>query len=663
MDLWHVFCGEKACTCISHILIISANVLLLLFLAYLHSHKLSSRKKVLSASTSRLLMCSCSFNGGLGLGYLCLAIWKVGKNLNVLPLHSWLVLLLQGFILLFLSLSVNKKQSTLISSVVKLCFFEALVVAFLCFLSIWEVILHKVVHVEAVLNISSLPAMVPLLICAYKEQRISETAQNNTEDCYYEALEEAACVSSSAEGKNVTAFARARFLNKMSFCWLSAVLKKGKEKTLSDGDIPELRSDDQAGTLHSLFKEQMNRQKQINPSGRPSVFSSIVASQRKAILVSGSFALLKILTVSTGPLFLYEFIEVANGRGAFEYEGYALTAGILLAKCIESLAERQWYFRTRLIGLQVRSLLTAAIYEKQLRLSNTAKSTHSPGEIMNYVTVDAYKIGEFPYWFHQIWTTGIQICFGLGIMYYAVGLATIPAVLLVVLSVLVNSPVAKLQHKYLTELMVTQDRMLRSITEALTSMKVLKLYAWEMHFKNAVEELRDEEFRWLKLVQVQKGYYLVLFWSSPIIVSAVTFWACYVLRIPLNASNVFTFLATFRIIQEPIRSVPDVLGVFIEAKVSFTRILKFLEAPELQKRHNEQKYHDKEPEHSILVKCNRISWDDHVVTATLKDITLHVKPGQKVAICGEVGSGKSTLIAAILGEVPFVDGTVSFKIT
>ncbi|XP_019170237.1 PREDICTED: ABC transporter C family member 10-like isoform X2 [Ipomoea nil] len=651
MDPWQVFCGEKACICIGHILIISANVLLLLFLAYLHSRKLSSRKNVVSSASNSsrlLLVCCCSLNGGLGAGYFCLAVWKVVENSSVLPLHSWLVLVLQGFTMLFLGLSVSKKQqTTLISSVVKVCFLEALVVGFLCFLSIWELILNKVVYVESVLNVLSLPGMVLLLICAYKEQRVSD-------DCYYEALE---------EQQNVTGFAKAGFLSKMAFCWLSPVLKKGKERTLGDRDIPELRPDDRAGTLHCLFKEQMNRQKQANnhPScRRGSVFWSIVASQRRGVLVSGAFALVKILTVSTGPIFLYEFIEVANGRGAFEYEGYALTAGILLAKCLESLAERQWFFRTRLIGLQVRSLLTAAIYEKQLSLSSTTKTTHLPGEIMNYATVDAYKIGEFPFWFHQIWTTGIQICFGLGTMYYAVGLATIPAVVLVVLSVLVNSPVAKLQHKYLTELMVTQDRMLRAITEALTSMKVLKLYAWEMHFKNGIERLREEEFKWLKLVQVQKGYYMVLFWSSPIIVSAVTFWACYVLRIPLNASNVFTFLATFRIIQEPIRSVPDVLGVFIEAKVSFTRILKFLEAPELQhKRHNENKYRDdQEPDYSVLVECNRISWQDCPGTATLQGITLCVKPGQKVAICGEVGSGKSTLIAAILGEVPFLDGTV-----
>ncbi|GAA0174024.1 ATP-binding cassette [Lithospermum erythrorhizon] len=187
---------------------------------------------------------------------------------------------------------------------------------------------------------------------------------------------------------------------------------------------------------------------------------------------------------------------------------------------------------------------------------------------MNYATVDAHKISEFSYWFHQIWTTGLQIVIALIIIYNTIGLATFPALFLVALSMLGNSPVAKLQHKYLTELMLAQDRMLKAIAEALTNMKVLKLYCWENHFKNVIQRLRQEEFNWLSLVQAQKGYY----WSSPIIVSAATFWACYLFEVPLTTSNVFTFLATLRILQEPIRSIPHVLGLLIEAKVSFTLI-------------------------------------------------------------------------------------------
>ncbi|KAK3227972.1 hypothetical protein Dsin_007834 [Dipteronia sinensis] len=63
---------------------------------------------------------------------------------------------------------------------------------------------------------------------------------------------------------------------------------------------------------------------------------------------------------------------------------------------------------------------------------------------------------------------------------------------------------------------------------------------------------------------------------------------------------------------------------------------------------------------SIFIRSADISWDAcSSSNATLRNINLIIKPGEKVAICGEVGSGKSTLLAAILGEVPKISGTVS----
>ena len=95
------------------------------------------------------------------------------------------------------------------------------------------------------------------------------------------------------------------------------------------------------------------------------------------------------------------FIEVAETKEAFKYESFALVGVLFLPKCFDSLLERQWFYQTRLIGLQLRSFLSAAIYQKQLS-SNAAKVNPSPGEIMKFVTVDAYRIGEYLYWFQQI---------------------------------------------------------------------------------------------------------------------------------------------------------------------------------------------------------------------------------------------------------------------
>jgi ATP-binding cassette subfamily C (CFTR/MRP) protein 2 len=60
-------------------------------------------------------------------------------------------------------------------------------------------------------------------------------------------------------------------------------------------------------------------------------------------VISVLFALIKVLTMSIGPLFLKPFIKVVEGKEAFKYEGYTLAGMLFLVKCLESLLERCVY--------------------------------------------------------------------------------------------------------------------------------------------------------------------------------------------------------------------------------------------------------------------------------------------------------------------------------
>ncbi|KAI3756395.1 hypothetical protein L1987_56215 [Smallanthus sonchifolius] len=498
----------------------------------------------------------------------------------------------------------------------------------------------------------AIDSLVPFLLCVFMARKQTDV-ENGSLYAPLQANHESQTIEDV--NVNVTPKAKAGTLSKLTFWWLNPLLVKGKNKVLDANDIPELQIEDRAEACYSRFMKVLEKRKQESVSGDPSILSTLFIWQSKELVITGLFALIKVLSLASGPLILQAFIKVCQGKQTFEHEGYFLTLALFLAKCLESLSERQLNFRTRVIGVQVKSMLCAAIYQKQLRLSNAARMMYSPGQILNYATVDANRIGEFPYWFHQIWAIGLQICLGIFIVYFAVGVATFAALLVVILTVLGNIPLGNLQHKILTKLMAAQDRRLKAITEAITNMKVLKLYAWEKHFQKATEKLRNEEMRWLSAVILQRGLYLLLFWSSPAIVAVATFYTCYFLGIPLDASNVFTFLATIRIIQEPIRLIADVAAVFIEARVALTRILKFLEAPELQK---ERKNSVNVGHESLVIKADVISWNDDSSKPTLTDVNLEISTGEKVAICGEVGSGKSTLISAILGEVPNIKGTI-----
>ena len=109
---------------------------------------------------------------------------------------------------------------------------------------------------------------------------------------------------------------------------------------------------------------------------------------------------------------------------------------------------------------------------------------------------------------------------------------------------------------------------------------------------------------------------------------------------------------------DPIRIIPDVIGVIIQARVAFARLVKFLEAPELQNANVKRKSFSDNMRGSISIKAADFSWEDNASKPTLRNINLEVRPGKKLAICGEVGSGKSTLLAAILREVPNTQGTI-----
>ncbi|KAL2542132.1 ABC transporter C family member 10 [Abeliophyllum distichum] len=442
-DLWTAFCGASNCsdgngmlcgddlafktlpfTCINHALIVCCDVLLLIMLIFTMFYKTSLKSRLTTASVfskSSLRVISAVYNGLLGLIYLSLGIWIVEEKLRntraLLPLHWWTVFLLHGLIWLLVGLTVSLRGQYFSRVPLRLLSILAFIFAGItCASSIVTAILGKKLSIKIVLDVLSLVGSSLLLLCTYRSYKYEDNDEN---DLYAPLVGAENNGNKTHSISDVTPFAKAMFISKLSFWWLNPLMKRGREKTLEDADIPKLREDDRAESCYLLFTEIFNRQKQTDPSAEPSILRTILLCHWKEILMSGFFALLKVITLSAGPLLLNAFIKVAEGKESFKNEGYVLAILLFFTKILESLSQRQWYFRSRLIGLKVRSLLTAAIYKKQLRLSNTAKLVHSSGEIMNYVTVDAYRIGEFPFWFHQTWTTSVQLCLALFILFRA----------------------------------------------------------------------------------------------------------------------------------------------------------------------------------------------------------------------------------------------------
>jgi ABC-type siderophore export system fused ATPase/permease subunit len=461
-----------------------------------------------------------------------------------------------------------------------------------------------------------------------------------------------------------TKLGQASFLSKLTFSWINSLLSLGYSKLLALEDIPSLVSEDEANLAYQKFSDAWESLLREGSSSQTSnlVLQAIARVHLKENIFVAICAFLRTVSVVVSPLVLYAFVNHStNSHEEDLYEGLSIVGCLVLAKVVESFSQRHCFFQSRRSGMRVRSALMVAVYQKQLMLSSLGRKRHSTGEIVNYVAVDAYRMGEFPWWFHSTWSLGLQLFLGIGVLFGVVGIGALPGLIPLLICGFVNVPFAKMLQKCQSQFMISQDERLRTTSEILNSMKIIKLQSWEEKFRNLIESLRNNEFKWLAEAHFKKTYSTLLYWMSPTIISSVIFFGCVIFRsAPLNASTIFTILATLRSMGEPVRMIPEGLSILIQVKVSLDRLNVFLLDDELK---NDEIFRTplQNSDKSVKIQYGNFSWDPEPILPTLREINLEIEWGQKIGVCGPVGAGKSSLLCSILGEIPKVSGTVSYK--
>ncbi|CAN1270125.1 ABC transporter C family member 5 [Linum perenne] len=330
---------------------------------------------------------------------------------------------------------------------------------------------------------------------------------------------------------------------------------------------------------------------------------------------------------------------------------------LLNSKLVETITTRQWYLGVDILGMHVRSALTGMVYRKGLKLSSLSKQSHTSGEIVNYMAVDVQRVGDYSWYLHDIWMLPLQIILALAILYKNVGIAAVATLLATIFSIVVTIPLARLQENYQDKLMAAKDERMRKTSECLRNMRILKLQAWEDRYRLQLEEMRSVEFKWLQKALYSQSFITFFFWSSPIFVAVVTFGTSILLGGQLTAGSVLSSLATFRILQEPLRNFPDLVSMMAQTKVSLDRLSTFLQEEELREDATISLPRGTTP-FAIEIKDGEFSWTPTIPTPTLSRIQMKVQKGMRVAVCGKVGSGKSSFLSCILGEIPKLSGEV-----
>ncbi|KAA8520388.1 hypothetical protein F0562_014644 [Nyssa sinensis] len=465
-----------------------------------------------------------------------------------------------------------------------------------------------------------------------------------------------------SEGRRDCLYGKATLLQLITFSWLNPLFAVGIKKPLDQDEVPDVDIRDSGGFLSRSFDESLKYVKERDKTTNPSIYKAILVFIRKKAAINALFAVISAVSSYVGPYLIDDLVTFLSEKKSRSLQsGYLLALAFLGAKMVETIAQRQWIFGARQLGLRLRAALISHIYQKGLLLSSQSRQNHTSGEIINYMSVDIQRITDFMWYLNIIWMLPIQISLAIFILHTNLGLGSLVGLAATLTVMALNIPITRIQKGYQSKIMEAKDDRMKATSEVLRIMKTLKLQAWDSHYLHKLESLRKTEYNWLWKSLRLSAISTFIFWGSPTFISVLTFGACaLILGIPLTAGRVLSALATFRMLQDPIFNLPDLLSVIAQGKVSADRVAAYLQEDEIQPDAIEFVPKD-QTEFGVQIDGGKFSWDAESRRPTLDGIQLQVKRGMKVAICGTVGSGKSSLLSCILGEMPKLSGTIKIS--
>ncbi|XP_014981185.2 multidrug resistance-associated protein 1 isoform X4 [Macaca mulatta] len=493
----------------------------------------------------------------------------------------------------------------------------------------------------------------------------------------------------------------ASFLSRITFWWITGLIVRGYRQPLEGSDLWSLNKEDTSEQVVPVLvknwkKECAKTRKQpvkvvysSKDPAQPKDSSKVDANEEVEALIVKSPqkewnpSLFKVLYKTFGPYFLMSFffkaihdlmmfsgpeilkllINFVNDTKAPDWQGYFYTALLFVAACLQTLVLHQYFHICFVSGMRIKTAVIGAVYRKALVITNAARKSSTVGEIVNLMSVDAQRFMDLATYINMIWSAPLQVILALYLLWRNLGPPILAGVAVMVLMVPVNAVMAMKTKTYQVAHMKSKDNRIKLMNEILNGIKVLKLYAWELAFKDKVLAIRQEELKVLKKSAYLAAVGTFTWVCTPFLVALCTF-AVYVTidkNNILDAQKAFVSLALFNILRFPLNILPMVISSIVQASVSLKRLRIFLSHEELEPDSIERRpVKDGGDTNSVTVRNATFTWA-RSDPPTLNGITFSIPEGALVAVVGQVGCGKSSLLSALLAEMDKVEGHVAIK--
>ncbi|KAK3825331.1 MAG: ATP-binding cassette transporter 1 [Benniella sp.] len=456
----------------------------------------------------------------------------------------------------------------------------------------------------------------------------------------------------------------------ISFHWVTGLMRKGYSKVLTMDDLWPLRTDDRSNFISSLFTSSWDEE---SKKSEPSLSRALRKSFGKPFYLAGVWKFIADVAGLVQPLLLRQLLLFLMSYNTSEpqplHYGYLLAALMFISGLVQTASTHQYFHLCFRTGMNVRAALVTAIYRKALRLSNTARQQFTVGEIVNHMSMDTQRIQDVTTYLHVIWSAAFQVILILYLLYRTLGWATFVGLALLIAMIPLNGKVFSALHTYQKKYMEHKDVRIKLMNELLNGIRVIKLYAWEKTFLRQILATRNDlELRMLKKVGYVFGFMWFSWAATPFSVTLINF-AVYtlIMKKALTTDIMFSSIALFNMIQSPLTSFSWVISSCAEARVSLGRLQKFLLSSEIDPKaiiiedpRRQSATRDASDKYTLLAKDATYSWQKDSAPA-VRDINLALKRDELLSVIGRVGSGKSSLIAALCGDLERISGEVRVR--